>query len=116
MAIHDVEKFYIKIEKDKNLQNVIKNIDAKETGKIKNSKDVIEFIKNEIVPLGKTLGFNFNAQELLIYETKILKLRYKYINDDSLNDVNGGKSNSSPKSLSSLLKKFNLDANHENQW
>lgn len=113
MAIQDVEKFYIKIEEDKNLQNVIKNIDTKETGKIKNSKDVIDFIKSEIIPLGKALGFNFNAQELLIYETKILKLKYKYINDDNINDVNGGKSNRSPKSLSHFIKNFNLDNNHE---
>ena len=112
MAIKDVEKFYMRIESDKNLQDLIKHIDG-EKKDVPNSKNIISFIKEVVIPLGKTLGFNFTVQELLIYETKILHLHYKYVTDEDTEDINGGDSKRQPRSLSNFFKNFNLDNNWE---
>lgn len=109
MSIQDVEKFYVRIEEDPQLQNLIRNIDKEKEGKIRNYKDVIKLIKEKIVPLGAKFGYVFSTQELLLYETKILRLHYKYVSEDELNNINGGFSKDSPKSISRFIKNFNLD-------
>lgn len=109
MSIQDVEKFYIRIEDDPQLQKLVKNIDKEKEGKIKSFKDVIDLIKKKIVPLGAKFGYKFSTQELLLYETKILRLHYKYVSEEDLRNTNGGISENSPKSISRFIKNFNLD-------